>query len=276
MKQTILRHLCRCIFFALATTALADNAPLWLTTTNTVTAPAGTPVLLKALAEAVPAPQYFWLSNSVPIPGATNNSYSNTVNTVTTNVNWSIVASNYLGMNTNGPFRMKFPTGIQTNFTWGNVTLAQPSTNSVLDLLRIGKHINGTAPLTGVALGLADANQDGVVNGADQALIQNNILGRVPLATVSQMWLSIDPTNGLLYSTTWQNGLFQNSADSDGDGVPDITELANGTDPLDPRSLIPFGTYLAAPPVTIFNLTPNTNDYGVFVATPPVTITISH
>ena len=231
-------------------------------------------MLLKALAEAVPAPQYFWLSNSVPIPGATNNSYSNTVNTVT-NVNWSIVASNYLGMNTNGPFHLRISSGNQTNFTWGNVTLAQPSTNSVLDLLRIGKHLNGTAPLTGVALGLADVNQDGLVNGADQILIQNNILGRIPLATVSQMWLSVDPTNGLLYSTIWQNGLFQNSADSDGDGVPDKTELANGTDPLDPRSLVPYGTY-SAPAVTIFNLTPNPADYGVFVATPPVTVTILH
>jgi len=268
--------LCRCSFFALATTALADTAPLWLTTTNTVTAPAGTPVLLKALADAVPAPQYFWLSNSVPIPGATTNSYTVTITANVTNVNWSIVASNYLGMNTNGPFYLRIPPGPQTNFTWGNVTLSQPSTNSVLDLLRIGKHINGTATLTGVALGLADVNQDGVVNGADQTLIQNNILGRVSLATVSQMWLSIDPTNGLLYSTTWQNGLFQNLADSDGDGVPDKTELANGTDPLDPTSLIPYGTYSAAPPVSIFNLTPNPAAYGVFVAAPPVTITISH
>jgi len=279
MKQIILRQLCRCAFVALATTALANGtnpcAPLWLTTTNTVTAPAGTPVLLKALADAFPAPQYFWLSNSVPILGATTNSYSVTLTASVTNVNWSIVASNYLGMNTNGPFYLRIPPCNQTNFTWGNVTLAQPSTNSVLDLLRIGKHINGTAPLTGVALGLADVNQDGVVNGADQTLIQNNILGRVSLAIVSQMWLSIDPTNGLLYSTTWQNGLFQNSADSDGDGVPDKTELANGTDPLNPTSLIPYGTYSATPPVTIFNLTPNPTDYGVFVATPPVTIKIT-
>ena len=274
MKNKIIRQLCQGSFLALATTALADNAPLWLTTTNTVTAPAGTQVLLRAVADAVPAPQYFWLSNSVPIPGALSNSYLVTVSIVTTNVKWSVVASNYLGTNICGPFNLRISPGTPTYYTWGNVTLAQPSTNSVLDLLKIGKHIQGAATLTGVSLGLADVNQDGVIDGTDQNLVKNDILGRAPLAQVNQWVVGDDANSGMPNWRKWQYGLFQNTPDSDGDGVPDVIELANGTDPLDPTSLIPYGTYAASPTITLFNLTPNPADAGVFVASPPVTITI--
>ena len=272
MKNTILRQLYRCIFLALATTALANNAPLWLTTTNTVTAPAGTLVLLKALADAVPAPQYFWLSNAVPIPGATTNFLTLTVSATITNVKWSVVASNYLGVSTNGPFYVRTPAGTQTFYPWGNVTLS--GSNSVLDLLKIGDHIQGSATLTGVSLGLADVNMDGVVDSTDQNIIKDAILGRLSLTNINSLVVA-DPLNsGVPNWLKWELGLFQNTADSDGDGVPDGIELANGTDPLDPTSLIHYGTY-SAPSVTIFNLTPNPADYGVFVAAPPVIITIS-
>jgi hypothetical protein len=275
MKNKIIRQLCQCSLLALATTALADNAPLWLSTTNTVTAPAGTVVMLRAIADANPAPQYFWLSNAVPIPGATTNFINLTMSTSITNVKWSVVASNYLGTNICGPFNLRIKTGTPTYYTWGNVTLSQPSTNSVLDLLKIGNHIQGSATLTGVSLGLADVNQDGVIDATDQNLVKKDILGRAPLAQVNQWVVGDDANSGMPNWRKWQYGLFQNTPDSDGDGVLDVIELANGTDPLDPTSLIPYGTYAASPPITLFNLTPNPADAGVFVASPPVTITIS-
>ena len=253
---------------------MADSAPIWLTTTNTVTAPAGTLVLLKALADANPSPQYFWLSNSVPvqIPGTTNNSYAVTATAGTTSVKWSVVASNYLGNATNGPFYVQIPTGPQTSNVWGNVTLS--GSNSVFDLLEIGHVISGSVTLTNVARGLADVNQDGTVNNTDQVLIQNDILGRSTLAKVNSLVVADPYNSGIPNWRKWRLGLFQSMADSDGDDVNDGAELADGTDPLDPTSLVPYGSYSASPPVTIFNLTPNPADYGVFVATPPVTIKI--
>jgi hypothetical protein len=56
MKPNLLRPL---LFFpSLASAAQADNAPLWLSTTNTVTAPAGTEVMLRAICDANPPAQY--------------------------------------------------------------------------------------------------------------------------------------------------------------------------------------------------------------------------
>lgn len=274
MKTNAFLRLCQCGFLALACAASADNAPLWLSATNTTTAPVGTTVRLRALADAVPEPQYYWLSNSVPIPGANGNSLFVTVNPAITNVIWSVVASNYLGRSTNGPFWVRTPTGTPTSNLWGHVTLSHPATNTVLDLLKIGGYVNGNTMLSSPALGLADVNQDGVVDTKDQNLVKDDVLGRSPLGTVNSLIVSDSANSGIPNWRKWQLGLFQSSADSDGDGVPDGAELANGTDPLDPTSLIPYGTYGATPAVTVFNLTPNPADAGAFVAGPPVTITI--
>ena len=170
-----LRRLYYCLFIALASTASADNAPLWLDQTNTVTAPAGTQVLLRAIADATPPPTYYWLSNSVPIVGATTNSLVVTASASTVAVKWSIVASNSLGSTTNGPYYVVIPTGNQTYYQWGNATLS--GTNSVLDVLKIGDYISGTTPLSGSAFWIADVNQDGVVNSLDQTLVESAILG---------------------------------------------------------------------------------------------------
>ena len=271
MKTKSLRLWCICLWLALSYSALANNLPYWLTPTNTATAPAGTPVTLRSLADAVPPPAYFWLSNTIPIPGATTNSYVVIAAAATTNVQWSIVASNTLGRSTNGPFYVRLSASV-SNAT-GNVTLS--GTNSVMDLLAIGNHLRGTALLTGAPLILADANQDGVVNATDQYLIKESILGRTNLGQVNSAVISDPDGDSLINKQEWLAGTFQTMADSDGDGVDDATELRDGTDPLDPRSLVYYGTYLSSPPVTLLLATPNMDDAGLFVATPPVTLLLA-
>ena len=75
MKTPFLRPLCSCLWLVHVRPAHANNLPLRLTPTNTATAPAGTPVTLRAVADAVPPSTYFWLSNANPIPDATTNFY---------------------------------------------------------------------------------------------------------------------------------------------------------------------------------------------------------
>jgi hypothetical protein len=269
----ILRRLYQCLFIALASTASADNAPIWLDNTNTVTAPAGTQVLLRAIADATPAPQYYWLSNSIPVVGATTNSLVVTASATTASVKWSVVALNYLGSSTNGPYYVLVPTGTQTYYPWGNVTLS--GTNSVLDVLKIGDFISGTATPSSPAYWLADVNQDGAVNSLDQTLVENAILGRASLTNVNSLVVSDPYGSGMPNWMRWELGLYQGTASTDGTGIPDGVVLANGDDPLDPRSVPAFGYYSASPPVTIINLTATPTTTGIFVTTPTVAITIS-
>jgi hypothetical protein len=272
-KIKIPRHIIQCLLLALATSAFGDNAPIWLDPTNTVTAPAGTQVLLRAIADASPAPAYFWLSNTVPIVGATANSLVVTASSSTASVKWAIVASNYLGSATNGPYYVVLPTGTQTFYPIGNVTLS--GTNSVLDLLKIGGFINGTTTLTNISLGLADVNQDGVVNALDQSIIENAILGRVSLTNVNSLVVADPFDGGLPNWQRWQLGLYQDTGSTDGTGISDSIIIANGDDPLDPRNVPLFGTYSANPVVTLANLTATAATAGTFVAAPPITIIIS-
>ena len=294
MKNKILRYFYVCNLLILATTALADNAPLWLDATNTVIAPAGTQVLLRAIADSVPAPQYSWLSNSIPIAGATTKSLIVRASPSTATVQWAIVASNYLGIATNGPYYVEIPTGTQIFYQWGNVTMS--GTNSVLDLLKIGDYISGTATATGPSYWLADVNQDGLVNGLDQSIVESAIMGRIALTNVDSLVVSDPYGSGMPNWMRWESGLYQNTASTDGTGIPDSIILANGDDPLDPRNVPPFGYYsaspavavlnltatpttagvvLATPPVAILNTTPNSTEFGVFIATPPLAILIS-
>jgi hypothetical protein len=165
---------------------------------------------------------------------------------------------------------VRTPTGTQTYYQWGNVTLS--GSNSVLDVLKIGDYLNGTTNLIGPAHWLADVNMDGVVDRIDQNLVKDAILGRLSLTNINSLVVA-DPFNsGIPNWLKWKLGLFQSTNDSDGHGVPDGIELANGTDPLNPTSLIPYGYYSASPPITIFNLTANLADMGVFVASPPISI----
>ena len=73
MKTPFVRPLCSCLWLVHVRPAHAKNLPLRLTPTNSATAPAGTPVTLRAVADAEPPPTFFWLSNAIPLPGASTN-----------------------------------------------------------------------------------------------------------------------------------------------------------------------------------------------------------
>ena len=247
----------------------ASDAPFWLTTNYTYTVPTGQVVYLRAIADGAAPLNYFWLSNGVPIPNLSTNTLAVTAATNTASVPFSAVASNAFGMITNGPCYVKVLGGTAVFRLWGDT--AGSNQLNVLDLLAIGNHIRGAIPLANAALGLADVNQDGVVDLTDQNLVKDAILGRTSLGTVNEALVRTD--DGVLPNwRVWQWGLSPGNADSDGDGVNDATELRDHTDPLNPLSLVPYGWYVTTPPVTVFASTFDPVNAGVFVATPPVTV----
>ena len=248
---------------------VASDAPIWLTTSYTYTVPAGQSVTLRAIADGAAPLHYFWLSNGIPIPNLSTNTLTVIADTKTANCPFCAVATNAFGTITNEPFFVKVLDGTAAFRLWGDV-LGSGQLN-VLDVLGIGKHISGATPLTGTAKGLADVNQDGAVNVTDQNLVKDAILGRVNLGSVNEAAVRMD--DGTLANwRVWQFGLSPTNADTDGDGVSDATELRDGTDPLDPRSLVPYGWYSATPPLTVFASTFDTVNAAVFVASPPVTV----
>ena len=225
---------------------VASDAPIWLTTSYTYTVPAGQSVTLRAIADGAAPLHYFWLSNGIPIPNLSTNTLTVIADTKTANCPFCAVATNAFGTITNEPFFVKVLDGTAAFRLWGDV-LGSGQLN-VLDVLGIGKHISGATPLTGTAKGLADVNQDGAVNVTDQNLVKDAILGRVNLGSVNEAAVRMD------------------------DGTSDATELRDGADPLDPRSLVPYGWYSATPPLTVFASTFDTVNAAVFVASPPVTV----
>jgi hypothetical protein len=252
-----------------AVSLVASDAPIWLTTNYTYTVPAGQVVNLRAIADGAAPLSYFWLSNGIPTPGLATNTLAVIASTNTAAYPFRAVVSNAFGMITNGPCFVKVLGGTPTLRLWGDAIGSNQL--NVLDLLAIGKHISGATPLTSTATGLADVNQDGVVNFSDQSLVKNAILGRANLGTVNEFAVHMD--DGVLPNwRVWQFGLAPTSADSDGDGVNDATELRDATDPLHPCSLVPYGWYVSSPPLTVFASAFDPANAGVFVASPPVTV----
>jgi len=248
---------------------VASDAPIWLTTNYTYTVPSGQVVNLRAIADGAAPLNYFWLSNGVPIPNLATNTLAVIASTNTATCPFSAVASNAFGMITNGPCFVKVLGGTPTIRLWGDAIGSNQL--NVLDLLAVGKHVSGAMPLHGAAAGLADVNLDGVVNLIDQNLVKDAILGRANLGTVNEAVVSSD--DGVLPNwRVWQFGLSPSNADTDGDGVDDATELRDRTDPLNPCSLVPYGWYSAAPPLTVFTSTFDPANAAVFVASPPVTV----
>lgn len=247
----------------------ASDAPIWLTTNYTYTVPAGQVVNLRAIADGAAPMDYFWLSNGIPIPGITTNTLAVIASTNTTSCPFRAVASNAFGLITNGPCFVKVLGGTPTIRLWGDAIGSNQL--NVVDLLAIGKHISGATPLTNTAAGLADVNQDGVVNSSDQNIVRNAILGRANLGTVDETVVRMD--DGVLPNwRVWQFGLSPNSADSDNDGVNDAIELRDHTDPLHPSSLVPYGWYVGTPPLNVFASTLDPANAAVFVSTPPVVV----
>src|SRR5947209_6686721 len=114
---------------------------------------------------------------------------------------------------------------------------------TVLDIVRLANHLNGTAPLSADLLLFADVNQDGVVDNRDVTAIANAVLG---LATLPELpdsdgdglpdaWeilLGLDPHN----PDTDGNGILDGDEDSDHDGLKNRWEARYGYDPRDPST----------------------------------------
>jgi len=125
---------------------------------------------------------------------------------------------------------------------------------TVVDLVRLVDHLNGTAPLSSNLLLFADVNQDGVVDSRDVTSIANAILGLAPLPNLPdsdgdglpdawEILLGLDPHN----PDTDGNGILDGDEDTDHDGLKNRWEALYGYDPRDPstrKTPKPGGGYL--------------------------------
>jgi hypothetical protein len=109
---------------------------------------------------------------------------------------------------------------------------------TVLDMVRLANHLDGTTLLSSDLVLFADMNQDGILNDADASALANAILGRVPLPDPPdsdgdglpdpfEILLGLDPHN----PDTNGNGILDGDEDSDGDGLKNRWEARYGYDP---------------------------------------------
>src|SRR2546423_9966593 len=114
---------------------------------------------------------------------------------------------------------------------------------TVLDLVLLINHLNGTAPLSSELLLFADVNQDGIVDSGDVTAIAHGILGLAPLPDLPdsdgdglpdawEIVLGLDPHN----PDTDGNGILDGDEDTDHDGLKNRWEARYGYDPRDPST----------------------------------------
>jgi len=112
---------------------------------------------------------------------------------------------------------------------------------TVLDIVRLANHLNGTAPLPPDLLLFADVNQDGIVDSRDVTAIAQAVLALTPLPDLPdsdgdglpdpwEILLGLDPHN----PDTDGNGILDGDEDSDHDGLKNKWEARYGYDPRDP------------------------------------------
>ena len=125
---------------------------------------------------------------------------------------------------------------------------------TVLDLVLLVNHLNGTAPLSSDLLLFADVNKDGIINSGDVTAIAQAVLGFAPLPELRdsdgdglpdawEVLLGLDPHN----PDTDGNGILDGDEDSDHDGLKNRWEARYGYDPRDPSThkiLKPGGGYM--------------------------------
>lgn len=170
---------------------------------------------------------------------------------------------------------------------------------TVADLVRLSRHLDGSAVLSTADLVAADANRDGKVDAADLQALRDTILGKravtlLPdsdgdgLPDAYEITVGLDPhkadTNGngikdgdddldgdgLTNRQEMLLGTNPRKVDTDGDGWSDEAEVAAGSDPLDPNDTPRFAA-IARPQVRM--LAPAFGGLGVrlegtFVAAP--------
>ena len=170
---------------------------------------------------------------------------------------------------------------------------------TVADLVRLSRHLDGSAVLSSADLLTADANRDGKVDAADLEALRDTILGKravilLPdsdgdgLPDAYEITVGLDPHkadtdgngikdgdddldgDGLSNRREMLLGTDPRKVDTDGDGWSDEAEVAAGSDPLDPNDTPRFAA-IAHPQVRL--LAPAFGGLGIrlegtFVAAP--------
>jgi len=177
---------------------------------------------------------------------------------------------------------------------------------TVVDLVQLLQHLNGTASLSQQMLAFADPNLDGKVNQADADFIRDAILGiktlpdlkdtdRDGIPDLIEQILGLNPalddsnSNGikdgdedadedaLSNLREVANGTDPLKTDSDGDGWSDEAEVSAGSNPLNPLSVPKFMRF-AAPAIVVtlpaFNVPQTGSSFGMTLATPPVQVVL--
>jgi len=149
---------------------------------------------------------------------------------------------------------------------------------TAVDLARLIQYLNGSRPLPAAIIPFADVNGDGAVNDKDVSALIDAILGVRPLATLKdtdgdglpdlvEIAIGLDPTK----KDTNGNGVPDGQEDTDNDGLTNLREFLSGTDPYNADTDGDGWNDEAEVAAGSDPLDPRSTPRLMFVAAPPVT-----